>query len=141
MGPLALAVIALLGWMWWTGRLKRITGQDAMAIAMGVLGLVLLVKGRPLLGVAPALLTGLYALWRFNRPEPKTRVSEATPVAMDVAEARALLGVDESADPDEIRAAYRRLIALTHPDRGGTEALAGRINAARDVLLRHHGEK
>ena len=58
MGPLTLAVIALLGWMWWTGRLKRMTGQDAMAIAMAVLAVVLLAKGKPLLSVAPALLTG-----------------------------------------------------------------------------------
>lgn len=141
MGPLALAVIALLGWMWWTGRLKRMTGQDAMAIAMAVLALVLLAKGKPLLSAAPALLTGAYAMWRFNRIAPGAKLPQAPPVPADIAEARALLGVGESADADEIRAAHRRLIALTHPDRGGTEALARRINTARDVLLRHHGEK
>ena len=34
-----------------------------------------------------------------------------------------------------IRAAHRRLIASVHPDKGGTEALAAQINAARDLLL------
>lgn len=138
MGPLALAVLGLLGWLWWTGRLKRFTGQDAIAMAIGALGVVLLAKGKPLLGVAPALLTGLYALWRFNRSAPPASVP---PLSMDVAEARAVLGLDESADAAAIRAAHRRLIALMHPDRGGTEALARKINAARDVLLRHYGEK
>ena len=33
------------------------------------------------------------------------------------------------------RAAHRRLIASVHPDKGGTEALAAQINAARDLLL------
>jgi hypothetical protein len=141
MGPLALAVIALIGWMWWTGRLKRLTGRDAMAIAMGILGVALVLRGKPLLGAAPAVLTGLYALWRFNKGAAATHIPPPAPPAMNIVEARALLGVDESADADAIRAAHRRLIALIHPDRGGTEELARKINAARDALLRHHGEK
>ena len=32
--------------------------------------------------------------------------------------------------------AHRRLIQRTHPDAGGTEALARNINAARDYLLK-----
>jgi hypothetical protein len=141
MGPLALAVIALVGWMWWTGRLKRLTGRDAMAIAMGILGVALVLRGKPLLGAAPAVLTGLYALWRFNKSAARTPVPPPAPPPLNIVEARALLGVDESADADTIRAAHRRLIALIHPDRGGTEELARKINAARDALLRHHGEK
>ncbi len=141
MGPLALAVIALVGWLWWTGRLRRLTGRDAMAIAMGILGVALVLRGKPLLGAAPAVLTGLYALWRFNKSTARTSVPPPAPPPLNIVEARALLGVDESADADTIRAAHRRLIALIHPDRGGTEELARKINAARDALLRHHGEK
>lgn len=141
MGPVGLALIALIGWMWWTGRLRRITGQDAMAIAMGVLAVVLILRGRPLLGLAPAVLTGLYTLWRYNKGASQARVPPPAPAPIDIIEARALLGVSESADAEAIRAAHRRLIALIHPDRGGTEELARKINAARDALLRHHGEK
>ena len=146
MGPLALAVIVLAGWMWWTGRLKRLTGRDAMAIAMGILGIALVLRGKPLLGAAPAVLTGLYALWRFNKGAAQTKIPppvqpDMNRPPMNIVEARALLGVDESADAEAIRAAHRRLIALIHPDRGGTEELARKINAARDALLRHHGEK
>ncbi len=37
---------------------------------------------------------------------------------VDARRARRLLGVSEDADPDEIRAAYRRLIRAHHPDGG-----------------------
>jgi len=55
---------------------------------------------------------------------------------LDLAQARALLGVPESATREEIRAAHRRLISVAHPDRGGAQDQAARLNAARDLLLR-----
>ena len=54
---------------------------------------------------------------------------------MPVAEARALLGVGESASLGDIREAHRRLIARVHPDTGGSAELATRVNAARDALV------
>ena len=63
----------------------------------------------------------------------KRRIAGIT--AMPVAEARALLGVDESASLGDIREAHRRLIARVHPDTGGSAELATRVNAARDALL------
>jgi len=56
--------------------------------------------------------------------------------SMPEAEARAILGVDNNADADAIRAAHRRLVSAVHPDRGGSAELARRINVARDVLLK-----
>jgi DnaJ homolog subfamily C member 19 len=49
--------------------------------------------------------------------------------------ARGLLGVQASASREEIIAAHRRLAALVHPDRGGTNDALREANAARDALL------
>ena len=54
---------------------------------------------------------------------------------MTRAEALAVLGLAEGASADEIRAAHRRLMRAAHPDGGGSDWLAARINEARDVLL------
>jgi hypothetical protein len=47
-----------------------------------------------------------------------------------------ILGVPVGAEPEVIHAAWRRLMGRAHPDQGGTEGLAARLNAARDRLLR-----
>ena len=38
--------------------------------------------------------------------------------------------------PQEINTAWKRLMGRAHPDQGGTEGLASRLNAARDRLLK-----
>ena len=55
---------------------------------------------------------------------------------MTVEEAYAILGLKPGASPDEIRAAHHRLMKQLHPDHGGTDYLATKINRARDVLLK-----
>jgi len=51
------------------------------------------------------------------------------------ARARALLGVGQGAGRDEVLAAHKRLLAVVHPDRGGTVDQVHEANAARDLLL------
>ena len=52
-----------------------------------------------------------------------------------VEEAYAILGLQPGADAEAIRAAHHRLMKQVHPDHGGTDYLATKINRARDVLL------
>jgi hypothetical protein len=49
--------------------------------------------------------------------------------------ARKLLGVRSDARRPEIIEAHKRLLAMVHPDRGGTNDQVHEANAARDLLL------
>ena len=51
-------------------------------------------------------------------------------------EALLILGLHGHPSNEDIIAAHRRLIQKLHPDRGGNDYLAARINQAKDVLLK-----
>jgi hypothetical protein len=70
--------------------------------------------------------------WRGQQQSPPPQ-SPRTDMSHN--EALAVLGLQEGASEEEIRAAHRRLIQRVHPDMGGSADLAARINRAKDVLL------
>lgn len=51
-------------------------------------------------------------------------------------EAYEILGLPTSASKDEIIKAHKRLMQRIHPDRGGSDYLAAKINAAKDQLTK-----
>jgi DnaJ homolog subfamily C member 19 len=65
--------------------------------------------------------------WEYLRPAP-TR-SQA------VFRARKLLAVRQGASRGEIIEAHKRLLAMVHPDKGGSDSQVHEANAARDLLL------
>ncbi|MBL0932512.1 MAG: DnaJ domain-containing protein [Alphaproteobacteria bacterium] len=78
----------------------------------------------------------------LDRVHPEWRggqeASSAAPAGegpMSRAEAARLLGVAETASVEEIKAAHRRLMLKVHPDHGGSDYLAAKINQAKTTLL------
>ena len=100
----------------------------AVCIAGGVLALS---KGAWLIGGGLSI-AGLWLTLasRQRRGAPPPLSSD-----MSETEARSILGVPPGADETAINAAWRRLMTRAHPDQGGTEGLAARLNAARDRLM------
>ncbi|MEJ0044007.1 MAG: DnaJ domain-containing protein [Rhizomicrobium sp.] len=72
--------------------------------------------------------------WRQDF-EPSQPPPERAATGMTRAEALKVLGLSDGATEEDIRAAHRRLMLQNHPDRGGTDYLASKINEAKDVLL------
>jgi hypothetical protein len=87
------------------------------------------------------LFGGWLALSTRRAPGPAAAPPPPRADRMGLEEARAILGVGPAATPDEIRAAYMRLMRAVHPDKGGTSGLAAQLNAARDRLLSREGRR
>jgi hypothetical protein len=88
-----------------------------------------------------AYLDRLHPDWRDELAGERTGSSggsaRSTSGDMTVDEAYAILGLAPGADAEAIKEAHRRLMVKLHPDHGGSDYLATKINRARDVLLHH----
>lgn len=62
--------------------------------------------------------------------------TSANSVAMSKQQALDILGLDEGADQDEVKAAYHRLMKRLHPDVEGSDYLSALVNQARDILIK-----
>jgi DnaJ family protein C protein 19 len=118
----------------------------AWVAALGgiVLALLLILTGRGGIALGPLVMFGplLYRKWQESRAKAigggggSARPPPGRPGAMTRKEAYEVLGLRPGASESEIREAHRRLMRGAHPDAGGSDWLASRVNQARDVLLR-----
>ena len=143
------AIVLVLGWLF----ISQLQSMKARSIRLLVLGLVFALAAAALLVfvlsgryglAAPA---GAVALWvmrayllaRQIRANTQTSQNAPPPQSssgqMSRAEALDILGLEDGASHDEIEEAYKALIVKNHPDQGGTDWLAARLNEARDYLL------
>jgi hypothetical protein len=142
------AALALLLWgfLWRGGRIGPRLRRRLLVVSILTLGGVLLTQ---LLRMGPAGLVvllvgvgvGVNAFLR-ERGEAADETPEDAPArpqapAMGRSEALAVLGLSGEPGRDAIEAAHRRMIVRAHPDQGGSNYLASKVNEAREVLLRN----
>ncbi len=85
-----------------------------------------------------AYMDRVHAGWRGDEEsgERESQSPASSSGAMTEDEARKILGVGPDASEKDIKAAYKRLMAQLHPDRGGSDYLAAKVNLAKDTLLK-----
>lgn len=129
----ALFALLLAGRIGGARRRELIRRWPAFVLA----GAALFAFARGLIGPGILLALGAGIAWELwpRWHEARSRASLPTPDPEE-SEARAILGVGQTATPAEIRTAFRTKMARAHPDQGGTHADAARLTAARDRLLR-----
>lgn len=101
------------------------------AIGVGTASLYLAMTGR-----LPAALAILAALWPLGVSWLRSHKLHTEPaLPTDRKEAYDILGLEDGASEEDIREAYLRLMKKVHPDQKGSDWLARKINAAKDLLL------
>lgn len=74
--------------------------------------------------------------WKTTASTEAGRESQPGRASMTPEEAYAVLALAPGASKDQIITAHRRLILRFHPDRGGSDYLAAKINQAKDLLIK-----
>lgn len=92
------------------------------------------------LQILEAYLDRVHPLWRAGAGDSASQAStqgagESSEAVMTEATALEILGLHQGVTRDDVVQAHRRLMQKMHPDRGGSDYLAKKINAARDFLL------
>jgi DnaJ homolog subfamily C member 19 len=115
------------------------------------LALLLILTGREGIALGALVMFGplIWQRWRAYRvgtgtqqQRPSSGSRQPPPrrqTGMTTEEAYQVLGLHPGATEAEIRAAHQRLMRTAHPDSGGSDWLATRVNLARDVLLGRAG--
>ncbi len=145
--PVALGLLSLAVLLWAArgfaqarmANLKAMLGWLA-ALAGLAIGAGLLLTGRGGLALMAGVLLGPLALswWQEGKLPAPGHPGASPPRAgrMPRSEALAVLGLHDPVSDADVREAWVRLMRVAHPDSGGSDWLAARVNQARDTLLR-----
>lgn len=122
---LLFALIAAILLLAATGRVHWIMAALAAALPF--------VKG--LFGLLLRTLPFLQVLLKHRQSGSEQSSAPSSNPEIDEEEAWKILGLNPEASREDIIKAHKRLIQKLHPDRGGNDYLAAKLNAARDLLL------
>lgn len=86
--------------------------------------------------VLEAYLDRMHSEWHEQASEASGSVNASDEAVMSTELALEILGLDEIKDKKAVVAAHRNLMQKLHPDRGGSDYFAKKINAAKDFLLK-----
>ncbi|HXI86562.1 MAG TPA: DnaJ domain-containing protein [Parvularculaceae bacterium] len=144
-GILALVLaLGAAGWLLWRAARSPKGGETRnVTLLKGVAFLVLaaVLFAAKLMPIAFMTLVAAGAvtaieIWRERAIKAEAAAASAPPKSvMQADEAASILGVPTDASPEAVRAAHKKLIGQLHPDKGGTDYLAAKINDAREVLI------
>lgn len=73
--------------------------------------------------------------WRNQASSQQANQQTQSNKQLSHTEALAILGLQEGASKEDITQAHKKLIQKLHPDRGGSEYLATKINQAKSILI------
>lgn len=144
--PLALGLGLVAALLWAAGSFARAPVGGVKVLLAWVAALaglslmaMLVLTGRGGLALGGLLLGGP-AVWRYwqqqRRAGPRGSGGARAGPRLGRTEALSVLGLEEGASDADVQAAWVRLMRVVHPDGGGSDWLAARVNQARDVLLR-----
>lgn len=156
-----LLLVGLLMLMYWLANTKaeNVRGFFFGAALFFLLGAVITtaLMGRYLLSIP--LLMALWTGWRrlqmvrgaykgyqaFKDKVSGSDQAQSTPPpqgdTMDRAEALNILGLKDPIDKSAVNKAFQKLMQKVHPDHGGNDYLAMKLNMARDLLLKELSDR
>ncbi len=106
--------------------------QKAISVVFGIIGFIFFMRGSVPVAAILAVISFLSwqgGLWGYVAKKTKLSSNIEREEALDI------LGLKDFPTVDEINSSYKRLMQKNHPDQGGTEYFAIKLNQAKELLL------
>ncbi len=131
MWVLGVALLAFVGWCWWTRRLRT---ADLLPAFVALLGASFAMRGSIFLGLS--LIGGAAAYIWLGKPKIARTIPKQSPQLLAQIElAETLLGISAPYDKAAIDEAFKQKAKQFHPDIGGDPLNMTELNKARKLLL------
>ena len=143
-------ILTLIGFVFLLYMISRLLKQSkseklnkifryGFAVVLGLLAFLILIRGNVavsgILGVL-SFLSAKGSLWKFLVSDPDVSVNApSTTKIMTRDEALEILGLSGNPDQTEIKEAHHKMMLKLHPDQGGSDYFASKLNQARELFF------